>query len=160
MMPGHVGFRDGAGNKKGIRRRNFLRGIAGAATAWPLGARAQGAAVKIQRIGIIDDSPSWNPFRQELRDLHYVEGQNIVFEYRRADGAPDRLATAAGDLAGIPVNVIAVFGTPAAQARSAPPNQYQLLLSRSAIPSPPAWSRIWRIPAAISPAILFSAPTW
>jgi putative tryptophan/tyrosine transport system substrate-binding protein len=116
MMPGHVGFRDGAGNKKGIRRRNFLRGIAGAATAWPLGARAQGAAVKIQRIGIIDDSPSWNPFRQELRDLHYVEGQNIVFEYRRADGAPDRLATAAGDLAGIPVNVIAVFGTPAAQA--------------------------------------------
>jgi len=58
----------------------------------------------------------WEPFRRELRDLNYVEGQNIAFEYRRADGAPDRLATAAGELAGIPVSVIAVSGTPAAQA--------------------------------------------
>src|ERR1700720_1524214 len=62
-----------------MRRRDFIKGIAGTATAWPLGARAQKAAGKIQRIGIIDDSPSWDPFRQQLRELNYVEGQNLTY---------------------------------------------------------------------------------
>ena len=101
-----------------MRRRQFLSLLggataSGAAGAWP---PELWAAAKIARVGIIDDGPDWEPFRRELRDLNYVEGQNIAFEYRRADGAPDRLATAAGELAGIPVNVIAVSGTPAAQA--------------------------------------------
>ena len=68
------------------------------------------------RVGIIDDAPFWDPFRQQLRELNYVEGQNIVFEYRRAQGNLDRLQQAADELARIPVDVIAVFGTPAAQA--------------------------------------------
>jgi putative tryptophan/tyrosine transport system substrate-binding protein len=97
-------------------RRNFLKGIAGAATAWPLGARAQGAAVKIQRVGIIDDSPSWEAFRQQLRELNYVEGQNLAYVYLRTDGSPDQLNAAATTLAQLPVNVIAAFGTPRAKA--------------------------------------------
>jgi putative tryptophan/tyrosine transport system substrate-binding protein len=59
-------------------------------------ARAQQLA-KIPRIGIIDDSPTWNAFRQGLRDLGYLEGQNIAFEYRYAGGLPDRLAWVAAE---------------------------------------------------------------
>src|SRR6516164_1817259 len=53
----------------------------------------------------------WDAFRQGLRALGYLEGQNIAFEYRRADGAPERLAEAATDLARRPVDVIATYGT-------------------------------------------------
>jgi putative tryptophan/tyrosine transport system substrate-binding protein len=116
MMVGDVGFRDGADIKNGIRRRNFLKGIAGAATAWPLGARAQSATGKIQRIGIIDDSPSWDPFRQQLRELNYVEGKTLAYVYLRTNGSSDQLDAAAMTLAQLPVNVIAAFGTPRAKA--------------------------------------------
>ena len=44
---------------------------------------------KISRIGILDDAPMWQPFRQALRELGYVEGQNIAYEYRYGEGAPD-----------------------------------------------------------------------
>jgi ABC-type uncharacterized transport system substrate-binding protein len=99
-------------------RRQIIRLVGGtaafaAATACP---RGSVGAVKIARVGIIDDGPDWEAFRQELHHLNYIEGQNIAFEYRRADGMPDRLAAAARELAQIPVDVIAVYGTPAAQA--------------------------------------------
>ena len=99
-----------------MRRRDFIKGIAGTATAWPLGARAQKAAGKMQRIGIIDNSPSWDPFRQQLRELNYVEGQNLTYVYLRTDGSPDQLDAAAMALAQLPVNVIVAFGTPRAKA--------------------------------------------
>jgi putative ABC transport system substrate-binding protein len=98
-----------------VKRREFISLIGSAAAAWPLAARAQQTR-KIARIGIIDDSPVWDPFRQQLRELNYVEGQNVVFEYRRAEGVPDRLSAAAGELVQLPVDVIAAFGTPAARA--------------------------------------------
>jgi putative tryptophan/tyrosine transport system substrate-binding protein len=62
-------------------RREFITLLGGTAVAWPLVARAQQSA-KIPRIGIIDDSPIWDAFRQGLRDLGYLEGQNVAFEYR------------------------------------------------------------------------------
>ena len=98
-----------------MKRRKFLTLLGGAAPAWPLAARAQQRA-KIPRIGIIDDSPLWNAFRQGLRDLGYLEGQNIAFEYRYADGLPDRLAQVAAELVRRPVDLIAVYGTPPARA--------------------------------------------
>ena len=98
----------------GMTRRDFVALLGGAA-AWPLAARAQQAA-KIPRVGIIDDGPVWNAFRQGLRDLGYLEGQNIAFEYRYGDGLPDRLAEVAADLVRRPVDVIAVYGTPPARA--------------------------------------------
>jgi putative ABC transport system substrate-binding protein len=99
-------------------RRQIIRLVGGTAvfagvTAWP---RGSVAAAKTARVGIIDDGPDWDAFREELHQLNYIEGQNIAFEYRRADGMPDRLAAAARELAQIPVDVIAVYGTPAAQA--------------------------------------------
>jgi ABC-type uncharacterized transport system substrate-binding protein len=99
-------------------RRQIIRFVgataaSAAATACPLG--GVGAA-KIARIGIIDDGLDWEAFRQELHELNYIEGRNITLEYRRVDGTPDRLAAAARELAQINVDVIAVYGTPAAQA--------------------------------------------
>jgi ABC-type uncharacterized transport system substrate-binding protein len=99
----------------GIRRREFLTLLGGAAIAWPVVARAQ-QQTKLPRVGIIDDAPIWNHFRQGLRDLGYVEGQTIAFEYRMAEGEPERLAAAATELAHVPVDVIAAYGTAPARA--------------------------------------------
>src|SRR5258707_13321721 len=95
-----------------IARRKFLATLGGAAAAWPLAARAQQPG-KIPRIGIIDDSLHWNAFRHGLRDLGYLEGQNIAFDYAYGDGVSERLAEAAAALVRRPVDVIATFGTPA-----------------------------------------------
>jgi putative tryptophan/tyrosine transport system substrate-binding protein len=98
-----------------IGRRQFISVLGGTA-AWPLAARAQNASGKIVRIGIIDDSPSWYPFRQQLRELNYVEGQNLAYVSLNTNGNPNQLDAAAAALAQVPVNVIAAFGTPRAQA--------------------------------------------
>jgi putative tryptophan/tyrosine transport system substrate-binding protein len=99
-----------------MKRRELIVLLGCTATAWPLAAYAQSAARKVQRIGIIDDSPNWNPFRQQLRKLNYVEGQNLTYVYLRTDGSPAQLDAAAMTLAELPVNVIVAFGTPRAQA--------------------------------------------
>src|SRR5262245_23557880 len=98
-----------------IRRREFITLLGSGAAAWPLAARAQQTG-KIPRIGIIDDAPQWNAFRHGLRDLGYLEGQNIAFDYAYGDGVPERLAEAAAELVRRPVDVIATFATPASLA--------------------------------------------
>jgi ABC-type uncharacterized transport system substrate-binding protein len=97
-------------------RRRFIVTLGAVAATWPIAARAQQAATRIPRIGIIDDAPIWDHFRQGLHDLGYVEGQNIVIEYRSAEGDFDRLRQAAHELALLPVNVIVVYGSPATRA--------------------------------------------
>jgi putative ABC transport system substrate-binding protein len=97
-----------------VKRRQFITLLGGAA-AWSVGAGAQQVA-KIPRIGIIDDAPMWQAFRQALRELGYSEGQNIAYEYRYSEGAPDRLATIVGELIRRPVDLIATFGTAPTQA--------------------------------------------
>src|SRR5262245_42745883 len=60
-------------------RRAFITLLGGAAAAWPLAARAQGSIVRMPRIGTIDDDePIWNNFWRGLRDLGYIENQNIA----------------------------------------------------------------------------------
>jgi putative ABC transport system substrate-binding protein len=58
----------------------------------------------------------WDHFRQGLRDLGYVTGQNIVIEYRSAQDNVDRLRQAALELASLPVNAIVAYGSPATRA--------------------------------------------
>jgi putative tryptophan/tyrosine transport system substrate-binding protein len=98
-----------------MRRREFITLVGSTAVvslvSWPRSGRAQ-PSTEIPRIGIIDDSPIWNAFRHGLRDLGYLEGQNIAFEYRYAGGLPDRLAWVAVELVHRPVDLIATFGTP------------------------------------------------
>src|SRR5262245_34953363 len=98
-----------------MRRREFIALLGSSVAVWPLAARAQQPG-KIPRIGIIDDSPRWNAFRHRLRDLGYLEGQNIAFDYAYGDGVPERLAEAAAALVRRPVDVIATFATPASLA--------------------------------------------
>src|SRR5215510_10855842 len=97
-----------------MRRREFSALIGGVGLLLAVKVRrARGQqSAKIPRIGIIDDSPIWNAFRHGLRDLGYLEGQNIAFDYRYAGGLPDRLAWVAVELVHRPVDLIATFGTP------------------------------------------------
>src|SRR5215472_18765010 len=98
-----------------MKRRSFITLLGGAA-AWPLAARAQQPGRRIPRIGIIDDAPIWDHFRQGLRDNGYVVGQNVALEYRAAQSNVDLLRRAALELAALPVNVLVDQGTPATRA--------------------------------------------
>src|SRR5437016_5571899 len=101
------------------RRDTILALLALGAT--PFAAEARQAA-KIARIGYLTSSLGVNPhlpeaFRQGLRDLGYVEGRNLVIEYREAEGKADRLPPLAAELVALKVDVIvAAPGTAAALA--------------------------------------------
>jgi putative ABC transport system substrate-binding protein len=97
-----------------ITRRMFLGTLAGGLLAAPLAAEAQSAA-KVYRVGVLgsEDGPSWEAFRQRLRELGYIEGQNIVFEYRWSEGKVERLPPLAAELAGLKVDVIVTSGNAA-----------------------------------------------
>jgi putative tryptophan/tyrosine transport system substrate-binding protein len=99
-----------------LQRREVITLLGGAAATWPLAARAQQGGARIPRIGIIDDAPIWDHFRQGLHDLGYIEGRNIAIEYRSAEGDFDRLRQAARELASLPVNILVVYGSPATRA--------------------------------------------
>jgi putative tryptophan/tyrosine transport system substrate-binding protein len=106
-----------------MRRREFFTLVGGAAAAWPLAARAQQPG-KIARIGCLVtaslESPEARPmvdaFRQGLRERGYVEGQNIVIEYRSADGKIERFPRLANELAGLKLDLILAPNTPPARA--------------------------------------------
>jgi putative tryptophan/tyrosine transport system substrate-binding protein len=98
-----------------IQRRAFIAGLGGV-VAWSFIAQGQLRPTKTPRIGIIDDAPIWDHFRRGLRDLGYIDGQSIVFEYRSAEGQPDRLAAVANDLASLSVDVMVTSGSAAARA--------------------------------------------
>jgi putative tryptophan/tyrosine transport system substrate-binding protein len=101
-----------------MRRREFIAGI-GLTAAWSLGARAQSS---IPVIGFMNNGmPRENDdlqaaFRRGVRETGFIEGQNVMIEYRWAEGHPDRLPALAGDLVRRGVSVIAATGTPAALA--------------------------------------------
>jgi putative ABC transport system substrate-binding protein len=101
-----------------VRRREFITLLGGAAAAWPFAANAQQGA-RVPRIGIVDDAPMWQSFRQALREFGYVEGQSVNYEYRYSEGVPDRLAAAVGELVRRPVDLIAIYATPATEAAKA-----------------------------------------
>ncbi len=97
-----------------MKRREFLVLLGGAA-AWPLAARAQQPAPGKWRIGMLIPEFRWQPLREGLRELGYVEGQNLAIE-RRFDDRVDRLAALATELVGLKPDIIAAIGTQAAQA--------------------------------------------
>jgi putative tryptophan/tyrosine transport system substrate-binding protein len=121
-------------------RRQIISMIGGAIAAASTGRSASlDAAAKIPRIGIIDNGPDWDAFRQELHDLNYTEGHTVEFEYRRADGMPERLAAAARELTQIPVDVIRSMARLPLRLRNKPANPFPLSSSGSAIRQPPGW---------------------
>lgn len=98
-----------------MKRRTFVSIFGGAAVlASPLAVRAQLAA-KIPRLGYLGvgaPSPS-RAFLQAMRDLGYIEGKNVLVEYRGAEGKPDRLPELAAELVRLKVDVVYVSGTQA-----------------------------------------------
>jgi putative tryptophan/tyrosine transport system substrate-binding protein len=102
-----------------MRRRDFITLFGGAAAAWPLATRAQPSQlVRIGAlyIGIADAESFKKELREGLRELGYVEGRNIAFEFRSAEGNLDRLPELAGELVRLKVDVIVALYVPCALA--------------------------------------------
>ena len=105
----------------GVRRREFIKLLGGAAAAWPLAARAQQTALPV--VGILGGGSAATPnlagFREDLRDAGYIEGQNVVIEGRWAEGQYDRLPVLAAELVHRPASVIVASSLPSVFAAKA-----------------------------------------
>ena len=129
-----------------MNRRVFIVTAAGFLAA-PLAAEGQQAA-KVARIGYLAPNFAANrhaneAFRQGLRDLGYIEGRNVVIEYREDEGKIERLAALAAELVALEVDVIVAGATPMPwppSKRPGPsPSSSLLLAIRFRAGSSPAW---------------------
>jgi putative ABC transport system substrate-binding protein len=99
-----------------MRRRQFL-GVLGGAAAWPLTARSQRPAIPL--VGVLDAGSAtstareYEAFRSHLRQLGFVEGRNVRFEYRFANGVLDRLPSLAEELVQLNPSIVVSAPVPA-----------------------------------------------
>jgi putative ABC transport system substrate-binding protein len=104
-----------------MRRRTFIAALGGAA-AWPLAVRAQ--QNKVWRIGYLHpgfldtpmDAALFEAFRQQLRDLGYVDGKNLIIDQRAAETHAERLPVLANELVALHPDALVAFSTPAVAA--------------------------------------------
>jgi putative ABC transport system substrate-binding protein len=122
-------------------RRNFMRLTFGALLfALSFSAHAQQQANKLPRLGYLtNDSPSTDlprraAFRQGLRDLGYIEGQNIAVEYRVGDGQIEKLSEMMDELLRLKVDVIFVFTTSAVQVAKKATKEIPIVMGASGDP--------------------------
>jgi len=107
-----------------MRRREFITMLGGAASAWPLSARAQQGA-KLPTIGVLGvaTASAWGPwvaaFAERLRDLGWIEGRTVAIEYRWTEGHSERFAEIAAELVRLKVDVIVTAGGAVVAAKQA-----------------------------------------
>jgi ABC-type uncharacterized transport system substrate-binding protein len=107
-----------------MKRRKLITLLGGATVAWPLAARAQQSEAGLRRIGVLIGLPATDPvgqlevavFRQELRKLGWIEGCNIVLEYRWAGANPKSIETFAKEVVALGPDIILSRSTPATAA--------------------------------------------
>src|SRR5262245_25311414 len=99
-----------------MRRRQFITLLGGTVVAWPLAVGAQQPG-KVYRLGVLADvTPVLSGLFYGLRELGYVEGQNLIIERRSSEGRAERWSELAAELVGLRVDAIVVSTTPAALA--------------------------------------------
>src|SRR5262245_33615440 len=119
-------------------RRTFIT-LLGGAVAWPLALLAQ-PGKRIQRIGVLlfgtpDNDPDLAAFLRGLRDLGYIEGQNITIEYRYAEGKPERLRRLAGEIVAAKPDLIFALGGDVAPSARVATNTIPIVVAVSNDPS-------------------------
>ena len=132
-----------------LKRREFIAFVGGAAAMWPLAARAQQASspvVALLSSGRLPESLI-GIFRQGLAEQGYLEGRNVVIDYRHGDNQYERLAGLAAEFARRQVAVIAALNSPPALAARAAtttiPIVFMILMTRSSLGlSSPSLARV------------------
>jgi len=123
-----------------MERRAFIVTMTGGLLAAPLAAETQPAG-KVYRIGLLEYSTPdparqalWTAFRQRMRELGYVEGQNVTFEPRWAQDDSDRLSKLAAELVGLKVDVIVTAATVSALAAKRATGAIPIVMATGADP--------------------------
>jgi len=114
-----------------MQRRDFIAGMLGSATSWPLAARAQQATPNIPRIGFLALPDSGvKEIQQGLHQLGYIEGQNIAFEVLSVQGQLERLRELGAELVRHNVAVIVTDGPQSTQAARGATGTIPIVMAR------------------------------
>src|SRR5215510_13704590 len=104
-----------------MQRRDFIKGIAGSAAAWPLAARAQQSTRKIPRVGVLwhagsaeEEAIYLGALSEGLKALGYIDGKTIALDHRFPNEIPERFVSLDAELAALKPDVIVAATRPAA----------------------------------------------